>query len=100
MGLNSTGDSVEVRGIDVNKLGNESFLSGVDLEVGFMQSNKRDVEEQFSVDEMGQSFLQRFGGMMANVDQVFFFEYHGQNLKIKVKGSFTQVGATLHLTCH
>lgn len=56
IGLSAQGDSVTVEPLDLQASGNDIYLGSLDVEVGFWNP-KQDVAEQFSADEMSQSFL-------------------------------------------
>ena len=45
-----------------------------------------EVAEAFSSDEMTRNFVKAFNGIIFAVGQVGVFEFHGQNLKVVVKG--------------
>jgi len=61
-----------------------AFLETLAIEVGFLQRNL-EIAEQFSVDDMGATFIRGFSQIVFAVGQILVFEYHGQNLKGIVK---------------
>ena len=63
----------------------EVVLDSLDLEVGFWKRGL-EIAEQFSADEMAQSFIRAFNGQIFALDQQLVFDFHGQNLKASVKG--------------
>jgi vesicle-fusing ATPase len=56
IGLSAQGDSVTVEPLDLEASGNDIYLGSLDIEASFWNP-KQDVPEQFSADEMSQSFL-------------------------------------------
>ncbi|EJD48531.1 AAA-domain-containing protein [Auricularia subglabra TFB-10046 SS5] len=80
----SAGDTVQVEPLDMRTLGNEIYLGGIDIDLGFW--NKRlDIAEQFSADDITQKFLRMFNGQVFSPGQVVVFEYHGQNMRGDVR---------------
>lgn len=65
-----------------------SYLQSIDLEMGFMRRG-HEIAETFSADEMAKTFLRAFNGIVFATDEIFVFEYHGQNLKCVVKAIST-----------
>jgi len=61
-----------------------SYLQSIDLEIGFFR-RKSDVTEQFSTDDMLQSFVKAFTGIIMSVNQIVAFDFHGHRLKALVK---------------
>jgi vesicle-fusing ATPase len=56
IGLSVQGDSVTVEPLDLESRGNDIYLGSLDVEVGFWNP-RQEVAEQFSADEMSQSFV-------------------------------------------
>jgi vesicle-fusing ATPase len=83
MGLSIAGDEVTLASLDLPPA--EIFLDSLDLEVGFWKRGL-EIAEQFSADEMAQSFIRAFGGQIFALEQQLVFDFHGQNLKAIVKG--------------
>ncbi|KAF7432705.1 transport between ER and Golgi ATPase protein [Pleurotus ostreatus] len=65
-----------------------SYLQSIDLEMGFMRRG-HEIAETFSADEMAKNFLRAFNDIVFAIDEIFVFEYHGQNLKCVVKAIST-----------
>lgn len=82
MGLSIAGDFVTLSSLDASP--SEIFLDSLDLEVGFWKRG-REVSEQFSADEMSESFIRAYTGQIFGLDQQLVFDFHGQNLKATVK---------------
>lgn len=69
----------------MRSIGNEIYLGGVDIDLGFW--NKRlDIAEQFSSDDIANTFIRMFNGQIFSPGQVVVFEYHGQNMRGDVRG--------------
>ncbi|KAF8515015.1 P-loop containing nucleoside triphosphate hydrolase protein [Gautieria morchelliformis] len=83
MGLSIAGDEVTLAPLDLPPA--EIYLDSLDLEVGFWKRGL-EIAEQFSADEMTQSFIRAFSGQIFALDQQLVFDFHGQNLKASVKG--------------
>jgi vesicle-fusing ATPase len=80
IGLNASGDEVEVDQLDLNQYGQDVYLTGLDLELGTMKP-RAVVDEELSTDDVIKSFVKCFGGMVFSPKQIFIFEYHGNFLK-------------------
>jgi len=85
IGLSAQGDSVTVEPLDLEASGNDIYLGSLDVEAGFWNP-KQDVPEQFSADEMSQSFLKAFNGQVFSQGQILVFDFHGITLKATVTG--------------
>ncbi|KAG9118300.1 transport between ER and Golgi ATPase protein, partial [Ceratobasidium sp. 392] len=85
IGLSAQGDSVTVEPLDIHAIGNDVYLGSLDVEAGFWNP-KQEVAEQFSADEMSQSFLKAFNGQMFSPGQILVFDFHGITLKATVSG--------------
>lgn len=81
IGLSLAGDQVTVEPLPRSP----DYLGGVDIEVGFMKRGL-EIAEAFSADEMAKNFIRAYSGVMFSVGQLVLFEFHGQNLKMEVKG--------------
>ncbi|PSR93809.1 hypothetical protein PHLCEN_2v4704 [Hermanssonia centrifuga] len=84
VGLSLAGDEVTVEPLPFIP----SYLQSVDLEVGFLKRG-HEIAESFSADEMERNFLKAYNGILFTVGQLLVFEFHGQNLKVQVKGLST-----------
>jgi vesicle-fusing ATPase len=84
IGLNASGDSVEVEQLDLNQYGQDVYLTALDIELGTMKP-RAVVEEQLSTDDISKVFMKNFGGMVFSPKQVLLFEYHGYLLKATIK---------------
>lgn len=83
MSLSIQGDEVTIAPLDLPAA--EIYMGSLDLEVGFWKRGL-EITEQFSADEMANSFIKAFSGQIFGLDQQLVFDYHGQNLKAIVKG--------------
>jgi vesicle-fusing ATPase len=83
IGLSIAGDEVTISPMDIPPA--EVVLDSLDLEVGFWKRGL-EIAEQFSADEMAQSFIRAFNGQIFSLDQQLVFDFHGHNLKAGVKG--------------
>ncbi len=81
VGLSLAGDEVTVEPLPFIP----SYLQSIDLEVGFLKRG-HEIAESFSADEMERNFLKAYNGILFTVGQLLVFEFHGQNLKLQVKG--------------
>ena len=61
-----------------------SYLQSIDLEIGFFR-RRSDVADQFSIDDMLQSFVTAFSGIVMSVNQIVVFDFRGHRLKALVK---------------
>ncbi|KZP00226.1 AAA-domain-containing protein [Calocera viscosa TUFC12733] len=86
MGLSAQGDEVELEPLNPDELGPSIYLGGLDLEVGFNQSKRRDIQEQFDADDMTKAFFRAFNGLILSAGQILVWDYHGHLLKLWVKG--------------
>ncbi|KAH7105310.1 AAA-domain-containing protein [Auriculariales sp. MPI-PUGE-AT-0066] len=78
-------DLISVEPLDVRNLGNEIYLGGADIDLGFW--NKRtEIAEQFSSDDIANTFIRQFQGQILSRGQIIVFEYHGQTLRGDVRG--------------
>jgi vesicle-fusing ATPase len=85
IGLSITGDTVTVTSLPPPPHPTApAFLETLAIEVGFLQRNL-EIAEQFSMDDMGATFIRGFSQVVFTVGQILVFEYHGQNLKGVVK---------------
>ncbi|KZT60754.1 vesicle-fusing ATPase [Calocera cornea HHB12733] len=82
MGLSAQGDHVELEPLNEHEI---APLEGLDLEVGFNQSKRRDVQDQFDADEMAISFSEAFKYIVLSAGQVLVWDFHGHLLKVWVK---------------
>ncbi|KZV94230.1 AAA-domain-containing protein [Exidia glandulosa HHB12029] len=81
----SQGDNVQVEPLDMRSIGNEIYLSSLDVDLGFW--NKRlDIAEQFSADDIAATFIRLFSGHIFSPGQVVVFEYHGTNMRGDIRG--------------
>ena len=81
MGLSTAGDQVTVEPLPFIP----SYLQSIDIEAGFAKRG-HEVAEQFSGDDMAHIFIRAYNGLILTVGQPLAFEYHGQSLKLMVKG--------------
>jgi len=81
--LSIQGDEVTIVPLDLPPA--EIYMGSLDLEVGFWRRGL-EIAEQFSADEMANSFIKAFNGQIFGLDQQLVFDYHGHNLKAIVKG--------------
>lgn len=84
MGLNASGDEVEVDQLDLNQYGQDVYLTGLDIELGTMKP-RTVVEEELSIDDVIRVFMKCFGGMVFSQKQILLVEYHGYFLKATIK---------------
>lgn len=61
------------------------YLESVDLEVGFAKRG-HEIAEAFSADDMAKNFLRAYNGIVFATGEVLSFEFHGQILRVAVKG--------------
>lgn len=47
---------------------------------------RQDIAEQFSTDEMAQTFIKAYSEKIFGTGEILVFDFHGQNLKAKVVG--------------
>ena len=84
MGLNASGDEVEVDQLDLNQFGQDVYLTGLDIELGTMKPRAL-IEEELLADDIVEVFMKRFGGMIFTPKQILLFEYHSFFLKATIK---------------
>ena len=84
MGLNASGDEVEVDQLDLNQYGQDVYLTGLDIELGTMKP-RAVIDEELSTDDVAKVFMKCFGGMVFSPKQILLFEYHGYFLKATIK---------------
>ena len=84
IGLNASGDEVEVDHLDLNQYGQDVYLTGLDIELGTMKP-RAVVDGELSADDVTKSFMKCFGGMLFSPRQILLFEYHGHFLKAIIK---------------
>ncbi|EJU06606.1 AAA-domain-containing protein [Dacryopinax primogenitus] len=85
MALSARGDQAELEPLNPADLGPSIYLGGLDLEVGFNLSKRRDVEEQFDSEDMARSFIRAFNELIISIGQILIWDYHGHVLKVWVK---------------
>ncbi|KAI0832772.1 AAA-domain-containing protein [Trametes gibbosa] len=81
IGLSVSGDSVTIEPMHTQP----PYLQSIDLEVGFLKT-RQEIAEVFSADDMGKNFLRAYNGVVFALGEVSTFEFHGQILKVSVKG--------------
>lgn len=82
MSLSLLGDHATISPLNVHPA--DIYLGAIDLEVGFWKRGL-EIAEQFSPDEMVQTFIRAFNGQIFCNEQPLVFEFHGHNLKATVK---------------
>ncbi|GJJ06488.1 hypothetical protein Clacol_000680 [Clathrus columnatus] len=82
MSLSLMGDQVSISPLKIHPA--DIYLAALDLEVGFWKRGL-EIAEQFSPEEMVNTFIRAFNGLIFSIDQPLVFEFHGQNLKAIVK---------------
>ncbi|KAL5487716.1 SEC18 [Sanghuangporus weigelae] len=83
MGLSLSGDQISVQPLPAAM--SRAYIQSLDLEAGFLRQ-RHEIAEQFSTDEMAHNFVKAFDGMILGVGEILVFDFHGQNLKVVVKG--------------
>ncbi|OJT15463.1 Vesicular-fusion protein sec18 [Trametes pubescens] len=81
IGLSLAGDTVTVEPMPSPP----PYLESVDLEVGFAKRG-HEIAEAFSADDMAKNFLRAYNGIVFATGEVLSFEFHGQILRVAVKG--------------
>ncbi|KAI0775896.1 AAA-domain-containing protein [Trametes elegans] len=81
IGLSLAGDSVTVEPLPTPP----PYLQSLDLEVGFLKRG-HEIAEAFSADDMTKNFLRAYNGVVFGTGEILLFEFHGQMLKVTVKG--------------
>ncbi|KAJ7228263.1 vesicular-fusion protein SEC18 [Mycena pura] len=79
IGLAVQGDS-----ISVEPCPQPNYLQSLDVEMGFLR--KIEAKEAYSADDLARNFLKAFNGLVMAIGQPLLFDYHGQNIKVLVKG--------------
>jgi len=89
MGLSISGDEVNVELLPSPPGPSApSYLQSLDLELSFLRRGQ-EATETYSAEEMTRNFLKAFNGIVAAVDAIMVFEFHGLNLKAVVKALAT-----------
>jgi vesicle-fusing ATPase len=89
MGLSISGDEVNVELLPAPPSPSApSYLQSLDLELSFVRRGQEETET-YSAEEMTRNFLKAFNGIVAAVDAIMVFEFHGLNLKAAVKALAT-----------
>jgi vesicle-fusing ATPase len=87
MGLSQSGDQVGVAPLPLPPHPRAPlFLQNLELEVGFLRP-KQEATEIFSADEMTQSFVEAFDGIIFSAGQSFAFQFRRQILRALVKSA-------------
>ncbi|KAH9899510.1 AAA-domain-containing protein [Cubamyces lactineus] len=81
IGLSLAGDSATVEPMPTPP----PYLQSIDLEVGFLKRG-HEIAEAFSADEMAKNFVRAYNGVVFAAGEILLFEFHGQMLKVVVKG--------------
>ncbi|KAI0355356.1 vesicular-fusion protein SEC18 [Trametes cingulata] len=81
IGLSLAGDSVTVEPMHSPP----PYLESIDLEVGFLKRG-HEIAEAFSADDMAKNFIRAYNGIVFAAGEILLFEFHGQMLKVVVKG--------------
>ncbi|KAI0371595.1 AAA-domain-containing protein [Pilatotrama ljubarskyi] len=81
IGLSLAGDSVTVEPMHTSP----PYLESIDLEVGFLKRG-HEIAEAFSADDMAKNFIRAYNGIVFAAGEILLFEFHGQMLKVVVKG--------------
>ncbi|KAK7062091.1 P-loop containing nucleoside triphosphate hydrolase protein [Favolaschia claudopus] len=80
IGLAVAGDSIPVDPLPSPP----NYLQSLDLDVGFLR--KQETKDAYSADELARNFIKAFNGLVITVGELMIFDYHGQNLKVTVRG--------------
>ncbi len=81
----SVGQQVSVEAFDPYSQGSGVYLAGLDLEVDFIARGTTNAEA-YSQDELAARFVQSFANHVFSVGQLLVQEFHGEKLKLEVKG--------------